>query len=49
MTVTSPSAEVKMIYECFFRMYDVTSGTGRQHYLKIKDISGKEVYLQSTS
>lgn len=40
VTVTSPSGEVKMLYEYFFRIYDLTSGTGRQHYLKIKDTSG---------
>lgn len=49
VTVTSPSGEVKMLYDYFFRIYDLTSGTGRQHYVKIKDISGGKVYLQSSS
>lgn len=37
VTVTSPSAEVNVPYECFCRVYELTFGTGMQHYLKIID------------
>lgn len=51
VTVTSPTGEVKMLYECFSMIFDLTSGTGRQHYLKKKEeeVISEEVNLQSIS
>ena len=45
VTVTTPSAEVNMLYGCFCRIYELTFGTGRQHYLKITDTFGEKVNL----
>lgn len=47
MTVTTPAAEVNMLYKCFRRIYEVTFGTGMQQYLKIIDTFGEKVNVQS--
>lgn len=47
MTVTTPAAEVNMLYKCFQRIYEVTFGTGMQHYLKIIGTFGEKVNVQS--
>lgn len=48
VTVTAPSAEVNMLYECLCRIYELSFGTDRQHYLKIINTFWENINLQST-
>lgn len=53
VTVTSPTADVNMLYECFCRIYKLTSGSSRQPLLKILKIieafGGKWIFSPAAS